>query len=130
MQLFRLQVLPNTQSSKAKMLEYIGRVLLATAFIFAFIGKVVDTAGIQAMLSSVGFPVVFVWPAAAVDITIASALIAGISWRLIMSLAALYCIGLGLLFHLRPESPDDLVHLAKNLSIAGGLLLLALRSKN
>ena len=109
-------------------LEYISRVLLAAIFLFAAVGKLVDTAGIQALMVSGGVPAVMIWPALLVDLVIALALISGVLWRVVLPLTAVYCVVLGLLFHLKPESPDDMVNLMKNFSLAGALILLAIRS--
>ena len=110
-------------------LEYIARVLASAIFLTAAIGKVVDTAAMQGLMESVGVPGVLVWPAALLDLTIAISLISGYAWRIVLPISAVYCVFLGLVFHLKPESQNDMINLFKNLSLAGVLLLLAVRSK-
>jgi putative oxidoreductase len=119
---------PVSGSASRKFTEYTARILFAAIFIFAALGKFVDTSNMQALMESVGIPGLLVWPAAFVDIAIAVSLIFGISWRIMAPLSAIYCVALGIIFHLRPESPNDMVHFAKNLSIAGGLIMIMLRS--
>ena len=121
--------LPVNDGIVTKVFEYLGRVLLAAIFLFAAIGKFVDTESIQGMITQLGLPGFFVWPAAFIDIGIALAIIFGVSWRILGTSGAIYCIALGVLYHFRPDSPNDMIHFAKNLSIAGGLILLAMRAK-
>lgn len=110
--------------------EYLFRFLLAAIFVFGAIGKFADTVALQQMMLSTGIPGELIWLAAAVDLAIAASIITGYFWRIMLPLGALYCIVLGLIFHLKPESPDDMINLVKNLSIAGGMLLLSARSSN
>ena len=111
-------------------IEYFARFMLATIFLYAAIGKFVDTSTIQGFMETNGIPGFLIWFAAATDIAIGISIISGYLWRMIIPLGAVYIIVLGLIFHLRPESPDDMVSLFKNLSLAGAMFLLIIRSKD
>lgn len=79
------------------------------------------------MIESVGLPGFLIWPAALLDLAIAMSLITGYAWRIFLTFAAVYCVALGFIFHLRPDSQNDMINLFKNLSLAGAFLLLAYR---
>lgn len=109
--------------------EYAGRILFSAIFLSAGIGKLVDNVALQQLMEAHGVPGFFIWPAALVDFGCVIALVLGISLRLVAPLAALYVILLGIIFHFKPDSANDMIHFTKNLSIAGGLILLGLRSR-
>jgi len=109
--------------------EYIARLLFAAVFLYAVMGKLAATAAIQELMSSTGVPAVLIWPAVLLEFTIAVSMITGYAWRIVMPVGAIYLIVLGVLFHFRPESQADMISLMKNLSLAGGMILLGFRSR-
>jgi putative oxidoreductase len=102
----------------------IGRVLLATIFIFSGIGKLLAPAATIGYIASVGLP------AAPLALTVAIALelggglmlAIGMQTRLVAALLAAFSIVTGLSFHNAIGDQNQLIHLLKNFAIAGGLL--------
>ena len=109
--------------------EYVARLLFAVVFVYAVMGKLAATAAIQELMTATGVPAVLIWPAVLLELTIALSMITGYAWRLVMPVGAIYLIALGVLFHFRPESQEDMISLMKNLSLAGGMILLGFRSR-
>lgn len=107
-----------------------GRVLLALIFLFSGIGKVTDPAGTLGYMNSAGlpFPQLLLWASAVVEIGASAMLILG--WKARWGAAALFLwmIPVTAVFH-NPWAGDpaqaqmQMVHLMKNISIMGGLLL-------
>jgi len=109
--------------------EYIARLLFAAVFIYAVMGKLAATAVIQELMTATGVPAILIWPAVLLELAIAVSMVTGYAWRVVMPVGAIYLIVLGVLFHFRPESQADMISLMKNLSLAGGMILLGFRSR-
>jgi putative oxidoreductase len=108
-----------------------GRVLLVLLFLLSGIGKVTDPAGTLGYMKSAGlpFPQLLLWASVVVEIGASAMLILG--WKARWGAAALFLwmIPVTAVFH-NPWAAGDpaqaqmqMVHLMKNISIMGGLLL-------
>lgn len=102
-----------------------GRVLLAAQFLISGFGKIsaysqtaehMTTAGLSPHL----LPLVIL-----LEIAGASALIIGWRTRLFSLLLAAFTLTAGVIFHGSLSDPQQFIHLLKNVSIAGGFVLLA-----
>ena len=113
------------------LLDGIARVLLCLVFVQAVIGKFTGFAGVAAMMSSRGLPLAPVLLVAAmVLMAVGSALvISGRRTRLGAILLLLFLVPTTLIFHHDVADPMQRIQLFKNLSIIGGLLLVADRSE-
>lgn len=105
----------------------IGRVLLATIFVFSGIGKLLAPGATIGYIESVGLPFATAGLAAAIALELGGGLLlaAGAKVRPVALLLALFSIVTGLAFHSAIGDQNQLIHLLKNLALAGGLLQVA-----
>ena len=101
-----------------------GRVLLATLFLLAGLQKIGNYEGTLAYMASQGVPGFTLPLVIALEVLGALAIIVGWQTRLVALLLAGFSIASGLLFHFKPDDAMQMTMLLKNLSIAGGFLLL------
>lgn len=107
----------------------IGRVLLAVIFVVSGIGKFMDVAGTEAMITGVGLPGGLAIPAGAFEILAGLALALGLATRLVSVLLFVF-VGLAtLFFHHKFTDPLQLAQVLKNLAIMGGMLMVFAHSQ-
>jgi len=118
-------------SSIANPIAFLARVLLALLFLASGVSKITGFAGAVGYITSKGlaFPEVLAGLAAALELIGGLAIVLGYRTRLAAFLLAIYTLVTGYIFHDFWASPADQVIVQqvmflKNLSIAGGLLLL------
>jgi putative oxidoreductase len=118
-----------SSGSRPSLLDGIARVLLCLVFLHAVIGKLTGFAGVAGMIAGRGIPLAPVLLAAAVVLMVVGSVlvISGIRARLGAILLLLFLVPTTLLFHADVADPQERIQLLKNLSIMGGLLLLAER---
>jgi putative oxidoreductase len=104
--------------------EIAGRVLLATLFLLAGISKLGAYNATAAYMSSAGVPAVLLPAVIATELGGALAIILGWRTRVVAALLAGFSILTALVFHNNFADQAQMVNFLKNLSIAGGLLLL------
>lgn len=109
-----------------------GRLLLASLFLPAGIGKLTGFAGTIAYISSAGLPMPALAAAAALIVEIGggAALIAGAGTRIAALVLALFTLVASFFFHAYWAVPADQQYVTqllffKNIAVAGGLLTLA-----
>lgn len=102
-----------------------GRILLASLFINAGIGKIADPAGTAGYMAAMGLPGVLVWPTIALEVLGGIAVVVGYQTRLAAYALALFSIATAAIFHTNFADQMQMIMFMKNISIAGGLLLLA-----
>jgi len=101
-----------------------GRILLAIIFILAGIGKIKDPAGTIGYMQSVGLPGILLWPTIALEVLGGLAIVVGFQTRLVAFLLAGFTVVAAVLFHNNFGDQMQMIMFLKDLSIAGGLLLL------
>jgi putative oxidoreductase len=109
-----------------------GRILLALLFVISGIGKVTGFSGTSAFMASKGMPMteVLLVGAIAVELLGGLMLVAGFKARWAALAILLFTIPATIIFH-NPAGLDaqaaqgQMIHLLKNLSIMGGMLLVA-----
>jgi putative oxidoreductase len=101
-----------------------GRVLLASLFLMSGIGKLSGYAGIAAYMTSVGVPSALLPLVIATEVLGATAIIIGWKTRIVAFLLAGFTLLSGFVFHNNFADQVEMVMFLKNLSIAGGFLLL------
>jgi putative oxidoreductase len=102
-----------------------GRVLLAVLFLIAGIGKLGDYAGTQAYMTSTGVPGALLPLVIALELGGGALVVAGLWTRPIALALGAFTVLAALLFHANFADPMQQIMFLKNLSIAGGFLLLA-----
>ena len=114
---------------RPSLLDGIARVLLCLVFLHAVIGKLTGFAGVAGMIAGRGLPLAPLLLAAAVALMVVGSVlvISGIRVRLVAILLLLFLVPTTLLFHNDVADPQERIQLLKNLSIMGGLLLVAER---
>ncbi len=119
----------SSSGSRPSLLDGIARVLLCLVFLHAVIGKLTGFAGVAGMIAGRGIPLAPVLLAAAVALMVVGSVlvISGIRARLGAILLLLFLVPTTLLFHNDVADPQERIALLKNLSIMGGLLLVAER---
>ncbi|MGJ9420366.1 DoxX family protein [Massilia sp. CMS3.1] len=104
-----------------------GRLLLATIFIFSALGKLAAPAATIGYIESSGLPFATLGFAIAVAIELGGGLmlVLGVKTRWVAAALAAFSIVTGLAFHNALGDQNQLIHLLKNIAIAGGLLQVA-----
>ena len=105
--------------------ELAGRILLSLLFLLSGLGKVGAYAATAAYMSSVGVPSVLLPVVIATEVLGAIAIILGWQTRITAFLLAGYSLLAALVFHANFADQIEMIMFLKNVSIAGGLLLLA-----
>lgn len=106
-------------------LELIGRLLLGVLFLVSGAGKIAGYEATEVYMHAMGVPTVLLPAVIALEVLGALLLFAGWKTRGVAVLLAGFSIISALLFHANIADQIQLVMLLKNLSIAGGLLVLA-----
>ena len=104
--------------------ELAGRLLLATLFLVAGVGKIASYAATAGYMTSAGVPGSLLPAVVATEILGGLAIAAGWQTRVTAFLLAGFTLLSALIFHNDLGDQVQLVMLLKNVSIAGGLLLL------
>lgn len=114
----------NTTTQNTSIVPVIGRVLLAAIFIFSGIGKILAPAATIGYIEAMGLPLASVGLVVAIAVEVVGGLMLalGFKTRLVALGLALFSIVTGLAFHNAIGDQNQLIHLLKNLSMAGGLL--------
>jgi putative oxidoreductase len=114
-------------SRSPSLLAGIARVLLCLVFVNAVLGKLTGFAGVAGMMTSRGLPLAPLLLVAAMALmAVGSVLvISGRKARLGAILLLLFLVPTTLIFHNDVADPMQRIQLFKNLSIIGGLLLVA-----
>jgi putative oxidoreductase len=117
----------SSTGSRPSLLNGIARVLLCLVFLHAVIGKLTGFGGVAGMIAGRGIPLAPVLLAAAVALMVVGSVlvISGYRARLGAILLLLFLVPTTLLFHNDVADPQERIALLKNLSIMGGLLLVA-----
>lgn len=101
-----------------------GRVLLATLFLIAGLQKIGGYEGTLAYMASQGVPGFTLPIVIGLEVLGALAIIIGWHTRLVAFLLAGFSLVSGVMFHYQPDDAMQMTMLLKNVSIAGGFLLL------
>ncbi|MCP4315677.1 MAG: DoxX family protein [Hyphomicrobiales bacterium] len=105
----------------------IGRVLLSVMFIMAGLQKLGAPGGTAGYMTSLGLPMagVLVWAVIALEVLGGVAILIGFLTVPVAYLLALFCVASGLLAHFDFGDQTQAIMFMKNLTIAGGFLVLA-----
>jgi putative oxidoreductase len=104
--------------------ELAGRSLLSVLFLLSGVGKIGAYAATAGYMSSVGVPSVLLPVVIATEVLGATAIILGWETRITAFLLAGYSLLTALIFHPNFADQIEMIMFLKNVSIAGGFLLL------
>lgn len=113
-------------SALAKVVELGSRILLAALFLLSGVGKLGAYSATAAYMASVGVPGALLPIVIGLEIGGAIAIIVGWQTRLVAFLLAGFAIVSALIFHTHFADQTQMIMFWKNVSIAGGLLLLVI----
>ncbi|MES2128019.1 MAG: DoxX family protein [Pseudomonadota bacterium] len=114
----------NATNPNQSVVPAIGRVLMAAIFLLSGIGKVFAPAATIGYIQSSGLPFATLGFAIAVAVELGGGtmLALGIKTRWVAAALALFSIATGLAFHGAIADQNQMIHLLKNIAMAGGLL--------
>lgn len=106
-------------------LNFAGRLLLAQLFVLSGISKITGYAAMQGYLAAKGLPGSLLPLVILLELGGGLALVMGFQTRWVALALAAFSVATGLLYHLVPGDQMQMIMFMKNLSIAGGLLVVA-----
>ena len=117
----------NTTNANTTTLPLLSRLLMATIFLFSGLGKIAAPAATIGYIASTGlpFPTLGLIGAIAVALGGGLLLVAGLQTRATALVLAGFSLVTGLIFHHAIADQNQLIHLLKNIAMAGGLLQIA-----
>lgn len=113
-------------SASQRWISGLGRMLLSLIFIVSGIGKLADPAGTVAAIDSIGAPVpqLAYVVAVFVEVALGTALLLGFKAKWAAAGIALFTVATALMFHSDMADPLQRIMFLKNITIAGGLLVI------
>lgn len=114
-------------ANNTSVLPAVGRILLATIFVFSGIGKLLAPAATIGYIEAMGLPLAGAGLVAAIVVELGGGLLLAVGYktRLVALALAAFSVVTGLVFHSAVGDQNQLIHLLKNLAMAGGLLQVA-----
>lgn len=105
----------------------LGRIFLSAIFIISSVRKILDFEGTRAYMDNAGLPMTGVLLVGAIVFELAGGLsvLLGFKARLGAILLIIFLVPTTLVFHMDFSDQGQIIHFMKNLSILGGLLLVA-----
>ena len=100
-------------------------VLMSLLFLASGVGKISAIATTQAYMKAFGVPGVLIWPAAAWEIIAGIFLLIGLGIRPLALLLAGWCLLTAAIFHIAWADQIQQLMFLKNMTMAGGFLMLA-----
>ena len=101
-----------------------GRILLAVMFLLSGLGKLGAYSATAAYMTSAGVPGVLLPLVIITEVGGALAIVVGWKTRTVAVLLAGFCLLTAIAFHRNFADQNQMIHFLKNVSIAGGFLLL------
>jgi putative oxidoreductase len=106
-------------------LNFAGRLLLAQLFVLSGLSKITGYAGTQGYMAAKGLPGALLPLVILLELGGGLALVIGFQTRWVALALAVFTVLVGFIFHLVPGDQGQMINFMKNLSIAGGLLVVA-----
>ena len=106
-------------------IELLGRIFLSFLFLFEGIKKLFFfQEETQMYMEEYGIPEILFFPSALLEIILPIFIIIGFKTRLCASIMIIFTISVTLIFHMDFNNQMQLITFLKNISIAGGLLII------
>ncbi|WP_432455324.1 MULTISPECIES: DoxX family protein [unclassified Agarivorans] len=102
----------------------LGRLLLALMFVLSGFGKIGAYAGTQGYMEAMGVPGALLPLVIALELVGGLAIVVGWNTRIVAFLLAGFSVVAALLFHGNVDDQMQMILFMKNISVAGGFLLL------
>ncbi len=106
-------------------LNFAGRLLLAQLFLLSGFSKIMGYAGTQGYMAAKGLPGALLPLVILLEVGGGVALVIGFQTRWVAIALAIFSVLTACIFHLAPGDKMQMINFMKNLSIAGGLLVVA-----
>ncbi|KQW89834.1 LysR family transcriptional regulator [Massilia sp. Root418] len=112
----------NTVNTSA--VPVIGRILMAAIFILSGFGKLMAPAATIGYIQAMGLPLASAGLVAAIVVELGGGLLLALGYRtrIVALVLAAFSVVTGLVFHSAVGDQNQMIHLMKNLAMAGGLL--------
>ncbi len=114
-----------TLDAMTRQIDLPARVLLSLLFLASGVEKITAVAATQGYMGAFGVPAVLLWPAAAFEIGSGVLLLAGFGIRPLALALAGWCVLTAAIFHTAWADQVQQVMFLKNMTMAGGFLMLA-----
>ena len=114
----------NSVHAVSQLAAPLGRGLLASIFIVSGINKILGYSGTQAYMEAMGVPGFLLPVVIALEVAGGIAVLLGWQARLSAFLLAGFCVLSALLFHSNLSDQMQMLNFMKNLTIAGGFLMI------
>jgi putative oxidoreductase len=101
------------------------RGLMSLLFLLSGLGKLTAVAPTQAYMTAFGVPGILLWPAAALELAGGVLLAIGLAIRPVALLLAGWCLLTAAIFHTAWSDQIQQIMFLKNMTMAGGFLMLA-----
>jgi len=113
-----------TNTAAHSAIPVIGRILLATIFVFSGVGKALAPEATIGYIQSSGLPFATLGLIAAIAVELGGGVMLAIGFktRLVAAGLAVFSVVTALAFHNAIGDQNQLIHLLKNFAMAGGLL--------
>jgi putative oxidoreductase len=111
--------------SLTRQVDLPARMLMALLLLLSGFGKVTAVAATQTYMAAYGVPGMLVWPAAAMELTTGVLLVVGLAVRPVSVVLAGWCFLTAAIFHAAWSDQTQLIMFFKNMTMAGGFLMLA-----
>jgi putative oxidoreductase len=108
-----------------KFVDVPARVLMSLLFRLSGFGKLAAVAPTQAYMAAFGVPGALLWPAAALELAGGILLVIGLATRPTALVLAGWCLLTAAIFHTAWSDQIQQVMFLKNMTMAGGFLMLA-----
>jgi len=106
------------------LIELVGRVLLSLMFILSGFNKIGGYEGTQGYMEAMGVPGMLLPLVIILELGGGILLAVGFQARIVAFLLAGFCLLSALIFHFQPADQMQMIMFMKNITIAGGLLLV------
>ena len=106
-------------------IEAFGRIFLSTLFLFEGVKKFFYQDETIEYMESFGLPELFFYPSVFFEIIIPTLLIIGFKTRIVALLMFLFTITVSVIFHTDFSNHMQIIAFLKNISIAGGFLIIS-----
>lgn len=107
-----------------RFLPVVSRVLMMLIFLIFGLDKIGNIPGTQGYMKMMGLNGTLIYPTILFEIGAAVAIMIGYKTRLFAGLCAAFCIVSAIIFHAQLEDQMQFIMFMKNISMAGGFLVL------
>ena len=122
-----MPIADSTQDMLASIGLFAGRLLLALVFVHEGWSVIGNYSGAAAYMQKFGVPGILLPAVIALELGGGLLIVAGVLTRIFAAALAVFCLLTAVLFHWQFADRNQLLHFEKDLAIAGGFLVLAIR---